>query len=302
MEAHETTCSDESQSPPAIFSEGREEMRARLEEAVREGANATSEGKRFAFLLTDIEGCLNFDPRTYDHGVLDGLRRVNEAASWDNALPFITLCTGRQAPFVDAFSAFLSVRLPVIFEGGCGLFFPLAPPGDRHAWHPRFGDAAGEEHRRLEAAVVELAESVGARASLGKGRLLTYHPGSGQDVDTLLEAFSGALSAQGIEAEVTRSANAVDISPHGITKGTAVRWLLDVIRDQGGPVLSTDQVIGIGDAPNDLAFLEVVGKSVAPANAEDDLKAEVDVVSRYSDAKAVAEAVVAAVEQNVAQE
>jgi hydroxymethylpyrimidine pyrophosphatase-like HAD family hydrolase len=299
MEASDSSRS--APSPPAIFFEGREEMGGRLAEAIREGARAQLESKRFALILTDIEGCLNFDPLTYDHELLGQLRYVNEAASWTNALPFITLCTGRQAPFVDAFSAFLSVRLPVIFEGGCGLFFPTAPPGTRHAWHPRLADGADGEYRRLESAVTEVAEVIGANPSLGKGRLLTFHPKANRDVDTLLAKFTQSLSEKHIEAEVTRSANAVDIAPSGISKGTAVHWLLEVVREQEGPALEAHQVIGIGDAPNDLSFLEVVGRSVAPANAEDELKRQVDVVSRYSDAKAVAEAVVVAVEQNLAQ-
>jgi hydroxymethylpyrimidine pyrophosphatase-like HAD family hydrolase len=285
--------------PPSLFFEGREEVLTRLNEVVGRGSEGVCKEKPQAIVLSDIEGCLNFDPRTYDHELLNALRKMNETASWSNALPFLTLCTGRQAPFVDAFSAFLSVRLPIIFEGGCGLFFPTQPPGDRHIWHPRLSSDGDGEYRRLEAAVMKIAEAEEARASLGKGRLLTFHPAPGRDIEDLLSHFSEGLAEGKIEAEVTRSANAIDISLAGISKGTAVKWLLDTIQDRGGPPLAAEQVVGVGDAANDLAFLRVVGRSVAPANAEPALKETVTTCSPYSDAKAVADAVVQAIEENL---
>lgn len=286
--------------PPTLFFQGREEVLKRLNEALRRASGVVCKEKPQAVILSDIEGCLNFDPRTYDHELLAALRRMNEAARWSNALPFLTLCTGRQAPFVDAFSAFLSVRLPIIFEGGCGLFFPTQPPGDRHIWHPRLSSSADGEYRRLEAAVTELAQTEKARASLGKGRLLTFHPAPDHDLEDLTSRFSVGLEKRGIDAEVTRSANAVDISLKGISKGTAVKWLLDTIRDRDGASLSVEQIVGVGDAANDLPFLRVVGKSVAPANAEPKLKEAVTSCSRYSDAKAVAEVATQSIEDNLA--
>jgi len=273
---------------------------ALLDDAIARGTTAVVAKKATAVVLSDIEGCLNFDPRTYDHAVLSKLRQVNEQATWTNALPFITLCTGRQAPFVDAFSAFLSVRLPVIFEGGCGLFFPTEPPGDRHRWHPLISDANAEHYKRLEVVVGRVATDAKAKASLGKGRLLTYHPASSDSVDDLVTKFTRALAEEKIDAVVTRSANAVDISVAGITKGTAVSWLLDTIHERGGPAITVDQVVGLGDAPNDIAFLEVVGTAVAPANAEPSIATKVDRQSSYTDAKAVAETVITAISENLA--
>jgi hydroxymethylpyrimidine pyrophosphatase-like HAD family hydrolase len=286
--------------PPSEFFIGRDKLISQLDDAIVRGASAPVAKQATAIVLSDIEGCLNLDPRTYDHAVLSKLREVNEQATWTNALPFITLCTGRQAPFVDAFSAFLSVRLPVIFEGGCGLFFPTEPPGARHQWHPLISDANAERYRQLEVVVSRVATDAEAKASLGKGRLLTYHPSSSDSVDDLVTKFTRALAEEHIDAVVTRSANAVDISVAGITKGTAVSWLLDTIHERGGPALTADQVVGLGDAPNDVAFLEVVGTSVAPANAEPGIATKVDRQSIYTDAKAVAETVIAAISDNLA--
>jgi hypothetical protein len=86
--------------PPPEFLRGRTEMQQRLREIATAGAQTTVREKPMSLVLCDVEGCLTFDPLTYDHVLLDELRRVNEAATWSNALPFLTLCTGRQAHFV----------------------------------------------------------------------------------------------------------------------------------------------------------------------------------------------------------
>jgi hypothetical protein len=58
--------------------------------------------------------------------------------------PAITLCTGRQAPYVELVAQLTDVFLPCIFEHGAGLFFPTtfryefdARLGSttRHDWH-----------------------------------------------------------------------------------------------------------------------------------------------------------------------
>lgn len=289
--------------PPQDFLRGRDEVLAELEHWLARGAVMTPQvAKPLAVILSDVEGCMNFDPLTYDHAVLSRLRGVNDAASPENAIPYITLCTGRQSPFVDAFSAFVGVRIPVIFEGGCGLFFPTEQPGGRrHRWHPAIAEAEQRgDYGRLEEIVLQTAKEYGATRSLGKGRLLTFHGTDRHPVDALLEAFRSRLADAGVKAEVTRSANAVDISVPGVTKGSAVDWLLSVIQEYGGPLWSRDQIIGIGDAPNDLSFLEVVGRSVAPRNARDSVKAVVTFVSDLTDAKAVAEAVIYAIRFNLA--
>lgn len=288
--------------PPAAFQHGRSELVAELKSWVDKGSNRpTARDHPFKLILSDVEGCLNLDPLTYDHEVLAELRRVNECATETNALPYITMCTGRQSPFVDAFSAFLSVRLPVIFEGGCGLFFPSEQPGSqRHQWHPAIAEAERSgTYQRLERVVEQIADGYGASQSLGKGRLLTFHAPEGHSIDEMLDGFRQAIDSNQLNAEITRSANAIDISVEGVNKGTAVDWLLDTVEDRGGPRWSREQVIGIGDAPNDVAFLAVVGRSVAPLNAHDSVREFVSSASEFTDAKAVAETVVNAIRWNL---
>jgi hydroxymethylpyrimidine pyrophosphatase-like HAD family hydrolase len=290
----------ESPSPPQSYHLGRSQVIKTLDNLLEKGISFIINEKPISIVLSDIEGCLNFDPRNYDHAVLNKLREVNEVATWSNAIPFITICTGRQGPFVDAFSAFLSVRLPVIFEGGCGLFFPTNPPGERHTWHPRILEAEKSgEYELLQKIVLGTAKKIMARPSLGKERLLTFHAPPGITIDEMIERFLEDLTYANIVAEVTRSANAVDISVSGVTKGSAVTWLLDTIHLLGGSQITCEQVVGIGDAPNDVSFLSVVGTSIAPANADSRIKEITTRESQYSDAKAVAEVVGVAISKNI---
>ena len=60
-----------------------------------------------------------------------------------------------------------------------------------------------------------------------------------------------------------------------------MRWLS---QETGIP---PDQMGGIGDSASDLAFLSIVGRSAAPANAANEVKAVVDCVSPYEDGDGV---------------
>jgi len=46
---------------------------------------------------------------------------------------------------------------------------------------------------------------------------------------------------------------------------------------------------GIGDSASDLKFLNIIGRSAAPANAADEVKAAVGYVSPYEDGDGVAD-------------
>jgi Cof subfamily protein (haloacid dehalogenase superfamily) len=63
-----------------------------------------------------------------------------------------------------------------------------------------------------------------------------------------------------------------EILPAGITKGTAVRRLADMLN------ISHGRIMAIGDYYNDLALIQTAAVSAVPAGAPDDLKAEADVV------------------------
>ncbi|MFI7252849.1 HAD family hydrolase [Micromonospora chalcea] len=286
------------------FDFGRTKLVAELDSMISSGVqDARVSDKVFPLVISDIEGCLNLDPLHYDFDILDRIRRLNLLASGHNPIPHLTLCTGRQSPFVDAFSAFLGVRMPVIFEGGSGLFYPLRAPGcDRVAWHPLVERSMESgELERIERVARRVARDECASASIGKERLQTYHARKGQDIERLTEIFRREMSDAGVEANITHSANAVDISVIGVDKGTAVSWLLSEISNCGydGGAITADRVVVMGDAPNDFPLLRAAGRSVAPINAHHSVKQAVSYVSPYTDAKALAEELIRCIRTNM---
>jgi hydroxymethylpyrimidine pyrophosphatase-like HAD family hydrolase len=103
----------------------------------------------------------------------------------------------------------------------------------------------------------------------------------GQSVGRLHQAVTGAFASHGDLLAVQASVSCVDVTPSGLDKGTGVRWLSE---ETGIPLA---QMGGIGDSTSDLRFLVLLGRSAAPANATDEVKAAVGYVSPHEDGDGV---------------
>lgn len=78
----------------------------------------------------------------------------------------------------------------------------------------------------------------------------------------------------GLELQVVFNKGSVMVLPSGVNKATGLKALLK----KAG--VSADEVIGVGDAENDHAFLECCGLGVAVANALPMLKERADFVTK----------------------
>ena len=87
----------------------------------------------------------------------------------------------------------------------------------------------------------------------------------------------------GLELQLEFNRDALMILPSGVNKGTGLRAALD---EMG---FLPHDVVGIGDAENDRAFLQLCGCSAAVANALPSLKDIVDLVTQGSNGGGVAE-------------
>ncbi len=94
-----------------------------------------------------------------------------------------------------------------------------------------------------------------------------------------------ALEAAGVDLDLIYNRAALMLLPPGVSKGTGVRH---VIRDLG---LSSHDVLGVGDAENDLALFDACGFTACPANAVPALKTRADWVFPGEDGEAIAEAI-----------
>jgi phosphoglycolate phosphatase (TIGR01487 family) len=77
----------------------------------------------------------------------------------------------------------------------------------------------------------------------------------------------------GLELEIIFNRDSAMVLPTGVNKATGLR------AGVGRVGLKMSQVVAVGDAENDHAFLQACGFSVAVANALDSIKADADIVT-----------------------
>ena len=110
---------------------------------------------------------------------------------------------------------------------------------------------------------------------------LTIYPLPGTDLVTLHRAVADVLSAGDGPLIAQASVSCVDVTPAGIDKGAGARW----VSAQTGIALAA--MGGIGDSISDLAFLRLVARSGAPANASPAVRRAVERVSAESNGAGV---------------
>jgi hydroxymethylpyrimidine pyrophosphatase-like HAD family hydrolase len=91
------------------------------------------------------------------------------------------------------------------------------------------------------------------------------------------------ISELGLDLQVILNKGAVMILPASVNKATGLHAALEELN------ISSQNVVGIGDAENDETFLAMCGYEVAVANALDSLKARVDYVTRGAEGAGVCE-------------
>ncbi len=226
-------------------------------------------------VLTDVDGVVTGgEGQPADLGVLQRLAAHNEAALHDPLVPAITLCTGRQAPYVELMAQMTGVFLPCIFEHGAGLFFPRA---FLYAFHPLLGADYAARLAAVRAALDEpLLRSGHAFVQPGKEASMTLYPLNGTSLDRIADLAESTLAPFGGTFTLARNVAGVEVRPRGVDKGTGAAWL----SEQVGIPLS--QLAGVGDSDPDLVFLTRVAYAAAPANATPAVRSAAHVVAPHA--------------------
>lgn len=199
----------------------------------------------FLALAADYDGTLAEDGVVADETIA-ALERFKQSGRK------LLLVTGRQLPDLENVCPCLEIFDRVVAENGALIFDPtsreervLADPPPR-----KFLD------RLLERQIVPL--------SIGRVIVATWEPNE----IALLEIIRDL----GLELQITFNKGAVMVLPPGVNKASG---LTAALRELG---LSRHNVVGVGDAENDHAFLRQCGCSAAVANALPGVKDEADVV------------------------
>jgi hydroxymethylpyrimidine pyrophosphatase-like HAD family hydrolase len=177
----------------------------------------------------------------------------------------LILVTGRELP--DLIRAFPRLDLfdRVVAENGALLFNPptkketaLAPPPPDNF-------------------VAALTAKQISPLSVGRSIVATWEPNETAVLETIRE--------EGLELQIVFNKGAVMVLPAGVSKASGLKAALD---DLG---LSAHNVVAIGDAENDHAFMRTSGYAVAVANALPTIKDEADLVTKGVRGAGVAEAI-----------
>ncbi len=210
----------------------------------------------FQALATDYDGTIA------THGAVDA-PTLAALARLRTAGHRVIMVTGREIDDLRTVFPHLDHFDLIVGENGALLYWPdtgreelLAKPPP-----PEFSQALRRHH-------VE-------RLSVGRVIVATFEPFENVVFDTIKE--------QKLELQVIFNKGAVMVLPTGINKATGLRAAAQALN------LSVDQIVGVGDAENDHAFLEICGFSVAVGNALDVLKKKVCLVTTATHGAGVTE-------------
>lgn len=174
----------------------------------------------------------------------------------------LVLVTGRELE--DLFSVF----------SRCDLFERIVAENGALLHHP-----ASRQTRRLAAPppekFIERLRRAGVPISVGRTIVSTHAPYENAVLDVIREL--------GLELQLIFNKGAVMVLPAGTNKASG---LAAALREMG---VSPHNVVGVGDAENDHAFLDFCGCAVAVANALETLKEKADFVTTGTEGAGVSE-------------
>ncbi|WP_312166790.1 HAD family hydrolase [Phenylobacterium sp.] len=213
---------------------------------------------RLIAFATDYDGTLAHHGRV-DEDTIAALERLKASGRK------LLMVTGRELPDLKQAFDRLDLFDLVVAENGSLLYFPASQEERLVAAPPPAELIAALRERHVEP------------LSIGRGIVATWEPNEAAVLDAIRET--------GLEWQIIFNKGAVMVLPPGVNKATGLAAALEALR------LSPLNVVAIGDAENDHAFLTACGCSVAVANALDAVKATAALVTSADHGAGVAQAI-----------
>ena len=248
-------------------------------------------GKPIRLIVADIDGCLiPGQGEAFDLEIFQAVQEINRQAQSDSHIPAITLCSGRPQPYVEAVIQLCGIPYPVVCESG-GVFYSLK--GRYLEVHPNFDSATQNALRAItSAAKTQLADRLPVVIEPGKITQLTLVPIAPLTVEEILPTAQQILQASNGLYSFDHTSICINFSPRTINKGVGLQWLAEKTG------IRTDEMAGIGDAPADRTFLELVQLAGAVQNAAEPVKQIAHYVSPYAYGRGVLDFVHYCIAQN----
>lgn len=228
-------------------------------------------------IVLDADGVLSKgEAQPFDPSLFARLADLNRRARRGEAVPAVTLNTGRPSPYVEAVMQAIDGWQPALYESGGGLYFPTRYQFETNPrLTPERRQPLREVIERIDRALVQTGRAFWQPGKTVCHSLFAHPPRSIADFTAEVEAIVAEVSAQFI---VTPAVLALNIHPAGIDKGAGLQWLAQVTG------IPPTEMGGVGDSAGDLDFLRRVGQPAAPANASAEVKATARYVSPLPDA------------------
>jgi hypothetical protein len=219
------------------------------------------ETARDRFLVYVIALATDYDETLAEHGhvapsTLEALKEFKKTGRR------LILVTGRELPDLKTVFPGIDLFDRVVAENGAVLYNPAAKSERDLAPQP-------------PAALIDRLKRQNVPLSVGRTIIATREPHE----HTVLKA----IRELGLELEIIFNKGAVMVLPSGINKASG---LAAACEDLG---ISMHNVVGIGDAENDHAFLETCGCGATVANALPSLQAKAKIVTKGARGAGVAE-------------
>jgi HAD superfamily hydrolase (TIGR01484 family) len=201
---------------------------------------------RYHALATDYDGTIAHHGFV-EESTIEALRRIKESGRK------LILVTGRELPELLSVFPAIDTFDQVVAENGALLYTPATKAERPLAQPPPPGFVEALRRRNVR------------DLSVGRVIVATWEPHHHSALDVIRE--------QGLELQVIFNKGAVMILPSGVNKATG---LIEACKELA---ISTHNVVGVGDAENDHAFLSQCECGVAVANALETLKDRADWVT-----------------------
>ena len=212
---------------------------------------------RFRALATDYDGTLATHGTVYPETVA-ALQELRDAGRR------LLLVTGRELPDLrKVFPEYAMFDL-IVAENGALLFEP-ATAKETLLCEP------------ADAMLVERLREIEVPISVGRAVVATTEP--------YYQLALAAIHELGLELQLTFNKGSVMVLPSGVNKATGLAYALPRLG------INPSQVVAIGDAENDHAFLGACGCGVAVSNALPSLKSRAHVVTRGAHGAGVEEVI-----------
>ena len=211
---------------------------------------------RYLALACDYDGTLAAEGRVSEE-TIQALERLRETGRK------LILVTGRELEDLKAHFSRIEIFERVVAENGAVVYTPKSRE------EQVLGHAPPESFTRL------LQKLAVQPISCGRIIVSTWEPHE--------KAVLEAIRELGLELQVIFNKGAVMVLPAGVNKATGLSYALQELG------LSPHNVVGIGDAENDHAFLDICECGVVVCNALPALKEKADLVTRGDHGKGVIE-------------